>query len=132
MIRKWGTYFMRMILAAASLLVLAACGGTPATNNDSGNASAPTGNAVANDIAAGASTALNAYRADMVAECTRDAAGRTPPPGITQDDMGRICICAVDRHMGSKTIEELQAAHGNARAEMRQCAADLVPGAPAQ
>jgi len=99
---------MRMILAAVSLALLAACGGRATTNtaNVAANASAPAANA-----AAPANTLGGAHRADEIGECSDDV--RTEVPEGT--DLNAFCGCAVDR---------MQTGLGERQA-MEQCAAEM-------
>lgn len=105
---------MRMILAAASLLLLAACdGGASDTNavsatNETSNAA---GTASSANAAAPADPLAAARRADMIRECSDDV--RTEVPEGT--DLNAFCGCAVDR-MGGETGE---------REAMEACAAQM-------
>lgn len=99
---------MRTILAAASLVMLAACGGA-ATGNEAGNATNEATNAA--DAAAPADPLAAARRADMIRECSDDV--RTEVPEGT--DLTAFCGCAVDR-MQSGTGE---------REAMEACAAGM-------
>ncbi len=99
---------MRMILAAASLALLAACGGA-ATENEAANAAGETANTA--NAAAPADPLAAARRADMIRECSDDVRGEVPPG----TDLNAFCGCAVDR-MGGDTGE---------REAMEACAAQM-------
>lgn len=78
---------MRMILATASLALLAACGGG-ASNNSAGNA--------ADNNAAPTSTAAapaNARREHDMRECANDVRPEFP----AGTDLNAFCSCAVDK-----------------------------------
>ena len=102
---------MRMILAASSLALLAACGGG-ASNNAAGNAAAPAGTANAAAPAPSADPALAARRADEIRECSDDVRSELPEGA----DLNAFCGCAVDRMTQSGAGE---------RDAMEQCAAQL-------
>jgi hypothetical protein len=98
---------MRMILATASLALLAACGGG-ASNNASGNAPAP---AVEGANAQAPVAAASPARENEIRECIQDI--RTELPAGS--DLNAFCGCAVDK-MATGLRE---------RPAMEQCAAQM-------
>lgn len=111
---------MRMILATASLALLAACGGG-ASNNGSANGSAPAN--VAGAAPGGAADPeLVRLRTRLVAGCSGEE-GRRAPPGA---DVARLCGCAVDRLLAGKTAAQLRATGiGNEQEALNTCAGEL-------
>jgi hypothetical protein len=112
---------MRIILTAASLALLAACGGA-ATGNEADNAAgnaaaAPAENAAApaENAAAPAATAGgagDARRANEIGECAGDVRGELP----AGTDVDAFCGCAVDRMAQGGAGE---------REAMEQCATQM-------
>jgi len=93
---------MRMILAAASLALLAASGGSagPAPSAD---------------------PELVALRAQGIAGCSAEATSRSPPG----TDVARLCGCAVDSLMAGKTAAELpQTSVGDEQRALNACAVE--------
>jgi len=87
---------MRTILAAASLALLAACGGA-GTGNEAANAANAAGEtANTANAAAPADPLAAARRADMIRECSDDVRGEVPQG----TDLNAFCGCAVDRMQG--------------------------------
>ena len=101
---------MRMILATASLALLAACGGA-ASNNNAGNGAAPAEAANGSAPSAPAASA-NPQRENEIGECVRDVANEMPAGA----DVNAFCGCAVDK-MTSGGLGE--------RPAMEQCAAQM-------
>lgn len=105
---------MRTILAAVSLVLLAACSrggaGNDAAGNAAANAAAPAANE-AKPAATGAAATADPHRANEIAECVADV--RTEVPEGT--DLNAFCGCAVDR---------MQTGLGE-RPAMEQCAAQM-------
>jgi hypothetical protein len=118
---------MRMLLAKASLALLAACGGGAA--NNSSNVAAPA-NGVRADRPLPTDPELLAMRAGAVRRCTEDVS-LDPARSATAP---RLCGCAVDRLMEGKTAEQLRRAGGGREREaIDACAAELgiaVPSRP--
>ncbi|HYN46046.1 MAG TPA: hypothetical protein VES64_05095 [Allosphingosinicella sp.] len=100
---------MRMILATASLVVLAACGGG-ASNNAAGNGAAPAEGANAAGPAPAA--AANPQREREMRACDRDVRGELP----AGTDINAFCNCAVDKMAQNG---------GNERPAMNECAAQM-------
>jgi hypothetical protein len=101
---------MRMILAAASLALLAAsAGGASNAVSGSGNGSALAAEPelVTNRVSAAPVAPIDpelvAMRAQGIAGCSAEASRRTAPG----TDVARLCGCAVDRLMAGKTAAEL-------------------------
>jgi hypothetical protein len=108
---------MRMILATASLALLAACGGG-ASNNSSANGAAPVNAA----SAAPTDPELATIRAQGIAGCSAEVARRSAPG----TDAARLCGCAVDRLMAGKTAAQLRATGGgNEQEALNACAGEL-------
>jgi hypothetical protein len=104
---------MRMILATASLALLAACGGG-ASNNGSANGAAPA------NAAGAAEMDLPALRVRLVAGCSAEEGRRAPGA-----DMARLCGCAVDRLLAGKTAAQVRATGlGNEQEALSACAAE--------
>ena len=115
---------MRMILVAASLAMLAACGTGASDQNAANGTSAANeaSNATNTASASPDAAALAGYRAEAIAECTDDVRGEAPEGA----DVSGLCGCAIDRHMAGKTFEQLE--HGSeegARAMLEQCATEM-------
>lgn len=100
---------MRMILASASLALLAACGGGGA-NNSAGNAAAAV-NGSAGAAAAPAPASADPRRASEIQECIQDVRTELPPSA----DINAFCGCAVDKMQTG--LRE--------RPAMEQCAAEM-------
>jgi hypothetical protein len=99
---------MRMILATASLALLAACGGG-ASNNNAGNAAAP---AAEGANAQAPVAAANPARENEIRECIADVRTELPPSA----DLNAFCGCAVDKMTTGGLAE---------RPAMEQCAAQM-------
>jgi hypothetical protein len=120
---------MRMILATASLALLAACGGG-ASNNSSANGAAPA-NATG---AAPADAELASMRAQGITGCSAEVTRRAP----AGTDVAGLCGCAVDRLMAGKTAAQLrETGGGNEQEALNVCAGERGvtlaprPGLPA-
>jgi hypothetical protein len=120
---------MRMILATASLALLAACGGG-AANNSSADGGAPANGAGA----APTDPELASIRARGIAGCSAEVTLRLAPG----TDAARLCGCAVDRLMAGRTAAQLRAAGSSEeQAALVACAAEQgvamggTPGTPA-
>jgi hypothetical protein len=98
---------MRMILATASLALLAACGGG-ASNNIAGNAAAPAAEGANAQAPVAASSPA---RENEIRECINDV--RTELPAGS--DLNAFCGCAVDKM--TTGLRE--------RPAMEQCAAQM-------
>ena len=99
---------MRMILATASLALLAACGGG-ASNNVAGNAAAP---AAEGANAQAPAAAANPARENEIRECVDDVRNELPAGA----DVNAFCGCAVEK-MTTGGLGE--------RPAMEQCAAQM-------
>ncbi|HYI47938.1 MAG TPA: hypothetical protein VEX35_05675 [Allosphingosinicella sp.] len=99
---------MRMILATASLVLLAACGG--GASNNAGNGAAPAEGANAAGPAPAASA--NPQREGELRECADDVRTELPPG----TDINAFCNCAVDKMAQNG---------GRERPAMEECAAQM-------
>jgi len=103
---------MRMILATASLALLAACGGG-ASNNSSANGAAPANGSADSELAS--------MRAQGIAGCSAEVSRRSAPG----TDVARLCGCAVDRLMAGKTVAQLhELRDGSEQEALNACAAE--------
>jgi hypothetical protein len=106
---------VRSRAVAVALILLAACGQTPA--------GAPVANRVAEVAPAPPpDPARAAWREDKLRECSSLVLLQVPPG----TDVQRLCGCAIDRGMAGRTLEQLgHPIPGRARELLHQCAAEI-------